>query len=78
MGGGGWGGKQEKGGVQLLFILCVTSGSNLVPSIVQLCPYPTEEELQMRLQTSVDWDAYRQTTLADTLKSMRMRKEVRA
>nr|KAG5711428.1 hypothetical protein BaRGS_025855 [Batillaria attramentaria] len=42
-----------------------------------LCPYPSEEELQTRLQTSVDWNAYRQTTLADTLKSVRMRKQIR-
>ncbi|XP_076468998.1 uncharacterized protein LOC143299595 [Babylonia areolata] len=39
-----------------------------------LCPYPSEDDLQSRLQTSVDWDAYRQTTLADTLKSVRRRK----
>ncbi|KAL8618182.1 hypothetical protein ACOMHN_059189 [Nucella lapillus] len=40
-----------------------------------LCPYPSEEELQNRLQTSVDWDAYRQSTLAKTLKFVRLRKD---
>ncbi|XP_071081611.1 uncharacterized protein [Haliotis cracherodii] len=40
----------------------------------QLCPYPSEETLQRSLQTSVDWNAYREVTLANTLKLVKERK----
>ncbi|XP_046561131.1 uncharacterized protein LOC124270147 [Haliotis rubra] len=40
----------------------------------QLCPYPSEEALQRSLQTSVDWNAYREVTLANTLKLVKQRK----
>ncbi|XP_067683150.1 uncharacterized protein [Haliotis asinina] len=40
----------------------------------QLCPYPSEEALQRSLQTSVDWSAYREITLANTLKLVKQRK----
>ncbi|KAK7102621.1 uncharacterized protein [Littorina saxatilis] len=42
-----------------------------------LCPYPSEEEIQTKLQTSVDWASYRQSALADTIKGMRLRRSVR-
>ena len=43
----------------------------------QLCPYPTEEELQERLQVSVDWQEYKKTTLIQSLAHVTSRKLMR-
>ncbi|KAL5014615.1 hypothetical protein ScPMuIL_008885 [Solemya velum] len=40
----------------------------------ELCPYPTEVDLQHSLQTSVDWSAFRKETLASTLRYVRSKK----
>ncbi|KAK3762835.1 hypothetical protein RRG08_040529 [Elysia crispata] len=41
---------------------------------LDLCPYPTEEELQKGLKVSVDWQAYKGITLANTLSFVRKRR----
>ncbi|GFS25789.1 cyclic nucleotide-binding domain-containing protein 2-like [Elysia marginata] len=41
---------------------------------MDLCPYPTEEELQKGLKVSVDWQAYKGITLANTLSFVKKRK----
>ncbi len=33
----------------------------------QCCPYPSDEDFQHSLQTSVDWEAYKMTTFKETL-----------
>ncbi|KAK3608338.1 hypothetical protein CHS0354_030793 [Potamilus streckersoni] len=43
----------------------------------ELCPYPTDEELQEGLQVSVDWKAYRKSELSSTMKSLSVRKDMR-
>ncbi|XP_061175978.1 uncharacterized protein LOC133184925 [Saccostrea echinata] len=43
----------------------------------ELCPYPTDEDLQTRLQQSVDWDAYRTDTMSNTLKYLETRRQLR-
>ncbi|XP_062610411.1 uncharacterized protein LOC134272175 isoform X1 [Saccostrea cucullata] len=43
----------------------------------ELCPYPTDDDLQTRLQQSVDWDAYRSNTMSNTLKYLETRRQLR-
>ena len=35
--------------------------------LFQLCPYPSDDELQQGLQVSVDWNDYRQNELTATI-----------
>lgn len=42
-----------------------------------MCPYPTDDDLQCRLQQSVDWDAYRTDTMSTTLKHLQTRRQLR-
>lgn len=43
----------------------------------ELCPYPTDDDLQTRLQQTVDWDAYRTDTMSNTLQFLQTRRQLR-
>ncbi|XP_045164864.2 uncharacterized protein LOC123528874 [Mercenaria mercenaria] len=43
----------------------------------ELCPYPTEEELQERLQVSVDWQAFKKTLLLQSVENVSSRRTMR-
>ncbi|KAK3101166.1 hypothetical protein FSP39_001449 [Pinctada imbricata] len=43
----------------------------------ELCPYPSEDEMQQKLQSSVDWDAYRNSTMTTTLNFLESRRKLR-
>ncbi|XP_033746454.1 uncharacterized protein LOC117331715 isoform X2 [Pecten maximus] len=43
----------------------------------ELCPYPTDEEMQNKLQQNVDWSAYRTETMSQTLDYLKTRREQR-
>ncbi|XP_060557163.1 uncharacterized protein LOC132717657 isoform X2 [Ruditapes philippinarum] len=43
----------------------------------ELCPYPTEEELQESLQVSVDWQAFKKTLLIQSMEKVSSRKSMR-
>ncbi|KAK3602069.1 hypothetical protein CHS0354_008024 [Potamilus streckersoni] len=43
----------------------------------ELCPYPSDEEMQRGLQISVDWKAFRKLTLSSTLQRVEERKHMR-
>lgn len=43
----------------------------------ELCPYPTDDDLQSRLQQTVDWDAYRTDTMSNTLQFLQTRRQLR-
>lgn len=43
----------------------------------ELCPYPTDDDLQTRLQQTIDWDAYRTDTMSNTLQFLQTRRQLR-
>ncbi|XP_060069572.1 uncharacterized protein LOC132549641 [Ylistrum balloti] len=43
----------------------------------ELCPYPTDEEMQNKLQQNVDWSAYRTETMTQTLDHIKTKREQR-
>ncbi|XP_069141505.1 uncharacterized protein [Argopecten irradians] len=43
----------------------------------ELCPYPTDEEMQTKLQQNVDWSAFRTETMTQTLDYLKTRREQR-
>lgn len=43
----------------------------------ELCRYPTDDDLQTRLQQTVDWDAYRTDTMSNTLQFLQTRRQLR-
>ena len=45
--------------------------------LFQLCPFPSDEELQQGLQLSVDWNAFRKLTLDTSLKRLTQRRQMR-
>lgn len=40
-------------------------------SFFQLCPYPSEEEMQSRLQNTVDWESYRSDIMLQTVNTVK-------
>ncbi|KAL4227119.1 hypothetical protein ACF0H5_015092 [Mactra antiquata] len=44
----------------------------------ELCPYPTEEELQERLQVSVDWQAYKKIMMLESMENVSNKRLMRA
>ena len=44
---------------------------------LKVCPFPTDEELQKGLQLSVDWKAYRKSTLNHSLENLSLRRLMR-
>lgn len=43
----------------------------------QLCPYPSEDEMQNRLQNTVDWKAYRTGIMLKTIKTIKPKRPVK-
>ncbi|OWF52537.1 uncharacterized protein LOC110447650 isoform X2 [Mizuhopecten yessoensis] len=43
----------------------------------ELCPFPTDEEMQNKLQQNVDWSAYRTETMTQTLDYLKTKREQR-
>ena len=43
----------------------------------QLCPYPSDDELQQGLQVSVDWQDFRRNELSSTMNAVKGKKLMR-
>ena len=45
--------------------------------LCQICPYPSDDNLQDSLQLSVDWNEHRRCELSDTVKRVRQQRIIR-